>query len=101
MNLKAQLTFYLREKGMTAAELSRKAGVPKQTLSLWLDGAEPRKMDQLKKVAGVLATTVDNLLFGNGVDQNQERVTELDALLGDGWLSGIFEVRLRRIKKKN
>ena len=99
MNLKSQLQFYLGESGTTAAELARKSGVSKQVLSQWLSGAEPRKLDQVKRVAAALGTSVDNLCFGKGVDQERERITELDALLGEGWVGGLFEVRLRRVKK--
>lgn len=84
---------------MTAAELARKAKVSKQLLSLWLGGSEPRKLDHVKQVAQALGTSVDNLCFGDGLDQESERITELDALLGDGWVGGLFEVRLRRVKK--
>ena len=37
--------------------------------------------------------------FRDGEDIEAQKVTELDALLGDGWLGGTFEVRLRRIRK--
>lgn len=99
MTLKSQLQFYLDRGGMTPSELSRKAGVSKQVLSLWLGGAKPKNIEQVKKVAEVLGTTVDHLMFGKGLDQERQRVTELDALLGDGWVSGLFEVRFRRVKK--
>ena len=99
MRLKHQLTFYLARRGMTAAELARKAKVSKQLLSLWLGGSEPRKLNQVKLVADALGVTVDNLCFGDGIDRDAERVTDLEALLGDGWVGGLFEVRLRRVKK--
>ena len=85
---------------MTAAELARKSGVSKQVLSQWMGGAEPRKLDQLKRVSVALGTNVDNLCFGKGVDQERDRITELDALLGDGWVGGLFEVKFRRVVKK-
>lgn len=99
MNLKTQLKFYLNKRGMSASELARKAGVSKQLLSQWLNGAEPRKVQQVKKVADALGTSVDHILFGSGEDRERMRVTELDALLGDGWIGGVFELQIRRIKK--
>jgi len=99
MNLKFQLRHYLDLRGMTAAELARKSGVSKQVISLWQGGAEPKKLAQVKKVAEALGTSVDHLCFGSGTDKEAQKATELDALLGDGWISGVFEVRLRRIKK--
>lgn len=99
MNLKNQLKTYLDYRGISAAELSRKSGVSKQVLSLWSGGAKPKNIEQVKKVADCLGVTLDYLLFGEGVDQTSERVTELDALLGDEWLTGQFEIKIRRIKK--
>jgi len=100
MNLKKQLRFYLELKEMTAAHLSKKSNVPKQSLSGWLSGNSPRDMNQVKRVADVLGVTVDNLMFADGLDENKQKVTELEALLGDQWISGIFEVRFRRVKGK-
>ncbi len=99
MNLKAQLALYLELRNMTAAELSRKSGVSKQVISQWLGGAQPKKLAQLRLVADVLGTTIDHLCFGSGKDTESQKVTELDALMGDQWITGLFEVRLRRVKK--
>ena len=101
MNLKRQIKAYIDERGITAAQLARRCGISKQTMSLWLGGSAPRNLDDLKKLAECLGTTVDHLCFGDGVDPVANRVVELDALLGSEWVSGIFEVRLRRIQKRN
>jgi transcriptional regulator with XRE-family HTH domain len=97
MNLKSQLKLYLELKGLTAAELARKSGVSKQVLSLWLGGAKPKNLDQLKSVANALGTTTDHLAWGTGDDQ-KEKTTLLESLLGDEWLAGKFEIRIRKIK---
>lgn len=87
--LKQQLRALLERHGITAAELSRRSGVPKQVLSLWLGGVEPRKLTQLKLVAEVFKVTVDELCFG--------RLAE-SAVSGPGTqIEGVFEGRLRRI----
>lgn len=99
MNLKNQLRFLLDHRGMSAADLSRKAEVSKQVISLWLSGAKPRNVDQIKKVADALDVTVDHLLFGDGEDREAEKITAFDTLTGDGWVGGIFEVKFRRVKK--
>lgn len=101
MNLKSQIKFYLDARGITAADLSRRSGVSKQTLSLWLGGSEPRKLSQVKLVAEALGVSVDHLCFGQGLDPGADRITELDALLGDTWIGGLFEVRFRRVQKNN
>jgi transcriptional regulator with XRE-family HTH domain len=99
LTLKHQLKLFLAHHDMSAAELSRDSGVSQQVLSLWLRGGDPKKTTQLKKVADVFKTSVDHLCFGDGLDLEAQRVTELDALLGDEWISGLFEVRFRRIKR--
>jgi transcriptional regulator with XRE-family HTH domain len=99
LNLKKQLRFFLDRREMSAAQLARKAGVPKQSLSGWLGGSKPRDVLQVKKCAEVLGTTLDHLMFGEGENREQEKHTELNALFGDEWISGLFEVRLRRVKR--
>ena len=99
MNLKKQLEYYLKHRGMTAAELSRIAGVPKQSLCLWSSGSTPKKLDHLKAVAEAFGTTIDNLLFGDGPDKEREQVLELEHLLGSNWIGGTFEIKLRKINK--
>lgn len=99
MKLKHQLKYYLNETGMTAAQLARKSGVPKQSLSGWLTGNNPRNVMQVKKVADVLGVSVDNLLFSEGKEKT-EKLTSLDSILDDQWVGGFFEVKLRRVKLK-
>lgn len=99
MTLKKQLRFYLVLREMSASQLAKKSGVPKQSLSGWLSGNHPRNVTQVRMVADVLGTTVDNILFGEGQDEKQQRITELDALMGEQWISGLFEIRFRRVKK--
>ena len=99
MNLKHQLKFFLDQRGFTASHLAKKANVPKQSISGWISGNNPRDVRQVKRVADVLGVSLDHLLFGHGDSHESRKVTELDALLGEGWISGLFEVRFRRIKK--
>lgn len=98
MTLKDQLQFYIRKSGMSASALARKASVPKQSLSGWMAGSMPRDIRQLKRVADALAIPLDHLVFGNG-DHEQFKQTDSEAVLGDRWVSGIFEVKFRRLKK--
>lgn len=101
LRLKNQLRVYLDHFGYSASELSRKAGVPKQTISFWLSGGEPRKLVQLRKVAHVFGCTVDALAFGDGIEVEREIMSgePLDLVLGDEWISGLFEIKLRRVRK--
>ena len=98
MNLKRQLFLYLEARELSASQLARKAGVPKQTISGFLAGSIPRDPRQVKKIAEVLGTTIDNLLFGEGIEQKSQSISNLGALVGDEWMGGVFEVRFRRVR---
>jgi transcriptional regulator with XRE-family HTH domain len=95
MNLKSLLKKQLETKGITASQLSRMSGVPKQSISGWLSGSNPRDIRQLKKAADSLGVTVDQLCFGESLNPSDGEKTCLDS---DKWISGLFEVKLRRIK---
>ena len=82
--LKSRLRQLLKDRAWTAAELSRRSGVPKQVLSLWLSGVEPRKLQHVKSVAHVFGVTVDQLCFVPHEDYQH-----------DGWIEGVFEGRIR------
>ena len=99
MNIKKQLKYYLDRNDLTASQLARKANVPKQSLSGWLAGSNPRDVKQVKRVADVLNTTLDNLLFGEGSEAQVQKPVDLGALVGDEWFSGVFEMKIRRVKK--
>ncbi|MNC97673.1 Helix-turn-helix domain protein [compost metagenome] len=64
-DFKKQLSRYIRERGLTAAELARRTGVPKQTISDWLGGTRPRNMDFVKRLADELNVSIVELFFGN------------------------------------
>lgn len=99
MRLKQQLELYLDETGLSAAQLAKKSGVSKQVISLWLSGRSPRKIDQVKKVASIFNTTVDHLCFGDGIHQERQNSKIIETLIGDEWITGVFEIKMRRIKK--
>lgn len=78
MFLKLQLQKYLNEKCISAAELSRRTGVPKQTISDWLSGSQPRKMDLLKKVADEFGVSITDLCFGENSSPPMKSVIHQD-----------------------
>lgn len=98
MNLRKQLKLYLERNGMTASQLARKSGVPNTTIADWLSGRKPRNLDQVKKVADALGVSIDHLAYGEGTKE-PERVSDVESLIGDDWIGGIFEVKMRRVKK--
>lgn len=58
-------------------------------------GSKPRDVVQVKRVADVLGVTLDELVFGNGPPAD----TGVEVVRGNAWISGLFEVRLRRVRK--
>ena len=99
MNLKKQLKLYLDRSDMTASQLARKAGVPKQSISGWLAGNNPRDIRQVKKVADVFGISIDQLIFASGSVEAERVTRDVTDILGDDWIGGVFEVRMRRVKK--
>lgn len=89
--LKERLQQLLGQHAWTAAELARRSGVPKQVLSLWLSGVEPRKISHLKSVARTLGVTVDELCFLPDGGASREVAGNAEGQ----WLEGIFEGRIR------
>lgn len=95
MNFKKQLSFYLDRKGIAASHLAKAVGVPKQSVSDWLAGSNPRGIKQVKKVADYFETSIDHLMFGVGGEKRSQGSIDFDS---EDWISGVFEVKLRRIK---
>lgn len=63
ISLRAGLMDLLNQRKWSCSELSRRTGVPKQTLHNWLKGRVPRRIEQIKQVANVFEITVDDLCF--------------------------------------
>jgi len=96
MNLKKQLRHYMDHYDYSASRLSKKSGVSKQVISLWLSGGSPRKIEQVKRMADVFETSIDHLCFGDGFESKEGR--SFDELETGEWLSGVFELKIRKIK---
>lgn len=94
MNLKKQLDLFLKTSGMPATELARRSGVSRKTLQNWMVGQTPRDFDQVKAVCDVIGCSLDTLIYGEGFQKNPDQ-----KIFDEGtWLSGVFEVKVRRIK---
>lgn len=86
----------LIENDMTAAQLARATGIAPQTINNWLGGQEPRKLNQLKKVADYFEITLDELVYGASSKAKEQ---ELLIEYADEINAGTFEVVLRKVKK--
>jgi transcriptional regulator with XRE-family HTH domain len=95
VKLKQHLREHLDKYGITATQLARKSGVSKQVISTWLNGASPRRLEQVKKVADAMGVSIDELCFGI---PKQESSQPPQFKINDEWLSGIFEIKMRKLK---
>lgn len=95
MKLNKTLTSLCKSKGMTLAELSRRTGIPKQTLHNWTIGRRSINPDQLKKVSQVLEVSVHYLLYG----ENDPFEAPSEVILREIF-SGDVRVTLHRIERK-
>lgn len=88
MNLKKQLELLLEKYDINASQLSRKTGVPRQTIANWLSAQKPKNVDQLKLVADHFGITIDELLYG----ELQNKKPSLEELI----LDKRFEIKIIR-----
>jgi len=93
MELAKMLMGLCDERGITISALSRRTGIPQQTLHNWITGVEPRSLVQVKKVAVFFNTSIDYLCFGVEA-MKPDDITSYK----DGINTGVFEVVLRRVK---
>lgn len=70
LNLGKNLRYLIRESGMTVVALSKKTGVPLQTLHGWLCGNSPRNIMQVKVVAGYFGLAIDEICFSDNLIEN-------------------------------
>lgn len=54
-------------------------------------------MSQIKAVASCINISIDHLVYGTGPEPDQPN--ELEGFVDGEWVSGLFEVKIRRIKR--
>lgn len=98
MNLNKQLKLYLERHDLSATQLAKKSGVSKQVISLWMNGGSPKRIEHVKAVADIFGVTVDHLCFGSDISK-QGSPDSFALLASDDWMSGIFEIKVRKLKR--
>lgn len=100
MHLKTNIRELIKFHGITVAHLARSTKIPLQTLHGWLSGADPRNMNQLKKIADYFNHTIDELCFDQ-INPKAKKHSKKEKIeeYADEINAGTFEVVLRRIKK--
>lgn len=88
----------MSEQGLSLKELSFSSGVPQSTISHMRNNRQPRDISTVMAVAEALGVSLFYLLYGkNEPSQKSEFISELIAEL----FSGVFEVRVKKIKNKS
>jgi transcriptional regulator with XRE-family HTH domain len=98
MGFRENLIAAMRKKNMNQAQLSKKADIPKSTISSWLraKGESPAvSLDYLRRVAQKLEITVFELAYGMP-DPNE---TTPDTVMRE-IVSGMFHVTISKVEKK-
>lgn len=98
MDLARNLKLKLKERDLTVAQLSRATKVPQTTIANWLAGIAPKNIDQLKTIADFLETSIDNLCYSKEIIKSE--TPSLKAVVEDEVLAGVYEVVLRRYRRK-
>jgi transcriptional regulator with XRE-family HTH domain len=64
MYFRSQLQHIMKQQNISAAELSRRTGIPRQTISDWLNRAEMHTLKQIVVAASALNVSLDRLICG-------------------------------------
>lgn len=85
----------LKNKGVSVRQASKATKIPQSTLNSWVQkNAKPNDIVSLKVLADYLGVSVDFLLWA------EKQKTNLNELETDILLSGLFKIRLEKIKEK-
>lgn len=95
MQLKVVLRRLLKEKRMSALELSRSSGVPNSTIATWLAGSSPKRVEQTSDVARVLGVPLHILLFDEPEPNSAPTTEEKEVVL-----DGLYRLKLEKVVLK-
>lgn len=97
MDFKTNLKRIMKERGLSAADLSRQAKIPKSTISEWMQGRQPKFDDAILRLAKVLKVSTETLL--TGVAPEEDLVKQIFDSEGDGFIevhNGIFRLKIEK-----
>ncbi len=97
IDFKTNLKRIMKERGLSAADLSRQAKIPKSTISEWMQGRQPKFDDAILRLAKVLKVSTETLL--TGVAPEEDLVKQIFDSEGDGFIevhNGIFRLKIEK-----
>ena len=95
MSLGKNLQFYLKKKGWTLSQLSKRTGINKSTLHAWTVDRDAIRLDYLKEVASALEVSVYQLAYGEPDPYEAAGTEVLEQIF-----SGDVRVTLHRIERR-
>lgn len=91
VKLKQILQKLLKDRGISARELSRQTGIAQSTINNFLSGRGPQKPEQILIIARYFGTSMEFLLFGE-----DSRQPTLDDVFTEGLFEGWLKVKIER-----
>lgn len=91
IQIQKTLEKFIKDKGISARELSRQTKIPQSTINNFLSGKGPQKPEQILILAKFFGTTMEFLLFGEDSKQ-----PTLDDVLTEGLFEGWLKVKIER-----
>jgi len=93
MKLDENLKTLMNKNQIKLAELAKEVGLAKSTIYGWINGAQPRSVLELNKVAKYFGLNIHELCFGEDGKQNEKYIEQKISQLND------VELILRKIKR--
>jgi transcriptional regulator with XRE-family HTH domain len=92
----------LKERGLTQKSLASIAGVSPSTMNEYLNGNQPQNMSAVLKICESLQVDFQWLLTGENSRSNLKDISlaELFDMADEPDFSGIFQIELKRLKRK-
>lgn len=92
----------IKAKGLTAKQLSDSTGIPRTTISEWINGREPTASDALIKLARFLGVSVEFLITGEHPEK--QLIDDIIQQATDEFISihkGIYRISIeKKVSKK-
>lgn len=95
MELSSILRRIMEERRLSQRDLERQTGLPKSTLSDWLSGAQPRNLDDVRRLSRHLGVPFEYLLFGK-----TDHTVSIENLPSELLFEGYLKVKIERVIKK-
>lgn len=97
IDFKTNLKRIMKERGLSAADLSRQTKIPKSTISEWMQGRQPKFDDAILRLAKVLKVNTETLL--TGIEPEEDLVKQIFDSAGDGFIevhNGLFRLKIEK-----